>query len=68
MRHAIVQYASGSLFHWAYNNLLPDQQWLRQAKPEDWDWMKRKEQERRWCEAVALFTTMDKLRVDLRPR
>jgi hypothetical protein len=67
VRHVIVQYASGSLFRWAHNNLMPDQQRLRQAEPEDQDRMRREEQERRWREAVASFTTMDELRANLRP-
>jgi hypothetical protein len=47
---------------------MPDQQWLRQVEPEDQDQMRHKEQEKRWHEAVASFTTIDELRVDLRPR
>jgi hypothetical protein len=67
VRHAIVQYASGSLFRWAHNGLMTDNEWLGQVEPGDRDRRRREEQERRWYEAVASFTTMDELREDLRP-
>ena len=64
VRHCIVQYASGRLFRWVDNGFMTDKALQEQIGPGSPEDQRRREgQRRRWCDALASFSTLDKFLV-----
>ena len=60
VRYSIVQYASDRIFQWANNSNSTNTAWLKQATPQDME-ARMKEQERRWRDAAASYSTLQEL-------
>ncbi|KXN90569.1 hypothetical protein AN958_04021 [Leucoagaricus sp. SymC.cos] len=59
-RISIIQYAASGIFCWVHHSFISEEDWKTKASKEDLE-NEEVEQEKRWCEGVKMFTTLDEL-------